>query len=304
LLLRAYLQFTKDEIDELVCVIPIRMASEVLRRKMVFVRQEFSMPPRLRNWRSIGCVGVSQFLLAVRPAVTPVLVGAILCVVVDACSGRQVNQERIKRKIVIAEDLLVESSVDGVHARFSAGAADDPGISFVNSNTSSRLRIVLDIAHDRPYMSLMNKSSNTRMDVNMVTPREPFIQMQNGAPKAELSLGVYENNQPTVSMSDSHDVRINLSGQYREGGPVGLYVKNKAGSEIIKLSRSAKLVSTALFDNQSHVRAIVGIVTGKAPSFESYDCSLNRLLELTEDAVGRPTIKLNDPVARESRTFK
>jgi hypothetical protein len=264
---------------------------------------EGSVRERMNKRRAVGIVDATRFWFDRRLAELVIVVGAAVCLLAHVSSGRQVNQESIKRKTVISEALMVDSSVAGIGAILGVDPANNTGITFFNVSNSNSLHIGVQ-GNASPYVSLKNARSNAGIDISIVPPGRASIQLRNRVPRAELDLEIHDDGRPMASLGDAHGVRLQFFGSVQKGEPVGFGVNDETGTGVMQITSGDKLTKISIFDSRRHLRTIMGLLAGKGPGFLWYDRALNPLLEMTEDSDGRPKINVNDPVARESRTFK
>jgi len=258
------------------------------------------MPTSTNERRALGNHVFSRFRLVRRLAGVVIVIGATHCLLVHASFSRQANQEVMKRKLVIAENLQLNSSGAGIGAILAVDPKKDAGITFFNLKSSSSLHVGNIVS---PFVSLRSETG-VGMNISILPPGYASIQLQSRLPVAELSLAVYEDDQPVAFWEDSHGARVNVFGAGASGDPAGISLFDKVGKLVLRLGRSSRMINMSLFDSQGHLRSILGQLAGKGPGFLLYDRALHPLIEFTEDPVGRPLIKVNDPVARESRTLK
>jgi hypothetical protein len=247
---------------------------------------------------------VARSALVRRLAAIAVTIGAVQCLLAHVSSGRQVNQEVVKRKIVISEALMLEPSVAGIGAILSAGPdATYSGMSVFGSKNPRALQIGY-TENESPFISLKSAQLNAVLDIRVVPPGIPTIHFGNRVPGAGLDLAIFEDGQPMAALEDAHGVRVRFFGPEPQDEQVGFAVCDKKGSQSMRLTHSNKLTNIAMFDDQGHVRTLLGRVAGKGPAILWYDPRRNRVLEMTDEPDGRPKIIINDQVARQSRTLK
>ena len=105
-------------------------------------------------------------------------------------------------------------------------------------------------------------------------------------------------------LGDTRVARVELFGSETKGESIGCALLDKSGNRVVQLTHSDKITNMSLFDKERRVRTVLGRLPGKGPGFQLYDRSLFPLVEMTEGLDGQPKINVNDPVARDSRTYK
>jgi hypothetical protein len=130
------------------------------------------MPVRMNKGRVFASVLFTQSCVVRRLAGAIIVIGAFHYLLVQVSAGRQVNQEVMKRKVVIAESLLLNSSVAGIGAILGVGPRNDAGMTFFNLKNSNSLYF----GHiESPFLSIKPSELNEGMKFTVLPPGNASI---------------------------------------------------------------------------------------------------------------------------------
>jgi hypothetical protein len=233
----------------------------------------------------------------------PAIIGAGLLFVAHVSSGRQAEQEVIRAKVVVAERFMLDSPDPNVGATFGVDPAGQASIVFFGLRPFRHLSIGV-YKDGLAGLSMRRDEPKTRINLVIQPSGSPTLRLASDLPKAELDLRVRRDHAPWITLIAQDGPALSISGPGEKDQSAAIALSPKVGKPTIRMSDSRELTSASMFDSEGHIRTLVGWRPGDAPHFFLYDRDIHAMLEMTEEGDGTPVIKINDPVARESRVLK
>jgi hypothetical protein len=232
------------------------------------------------------------------------LILAVLAFVAHASASRQVNDDVITCKMVIAERLYLGTPEQMTGAVLGMNASRQVSLTFFKDGNSSNLKFGT-FADEMPAMAFSrDDETTTTMMMLSALATGPSIVMGNRRTGERLALNVLDDGEGQAEFSSIDGVRMVISGSGPSGRPAGIVFNSAAGSRVAHATTTDKLANLSLFDNQQHVRTLLGMCTGKNPRLFLYDRAIHPLVEMTIDTQGVPMMKLNDFATGESNQFR
>ncbi len=258
-----------------------------------------------RTWR-LGIVATSitsRCRFHGRLPWVPAMIGVGMLLAAHVSSGRPVNEDVIRAKVVVAETLMLHSADPNFVATFGVDPAGQTSIVFFGLRTPRQLSIGV-YKDGLAGLSMARDKPKSRLTLAVRPSGFPTLGLISDLPKAELELDVRRDHAPWVTFSALDRIALSISGPGDEDHSAAFALSHKRGRTAIRFSDSREMTAASIFDSDGHVRTLAGLRPGDSPHFFLYDDDIHALLEMTEEGDGTPVIKVNDPVARESRVLK
>jgi hypothetical protein len=254
---------------------------------------------KLRSWASTLVYQVK--LLGRLAGIVAIAAATMLCQE-HLSRGYQTQQDVIRKRVVSAEILVLGSPAAKRIAMLAVDPTNQVSMLFLHMQNSRFLQVGL-FGEGSPSVDFRSSANQSRMTLSVPSSGNPRLRLMQSIPRGEFDLGVRPGDSHAFIVDDAGKNRISFSAPGPKGDTAVLAFSDKKGNSVIRFSYSNKITHLSL-DNEENLRAIVGLLPGKPPGFLLYDRALIPLFEMTTDDENRPLIRLNDPVARESHTFK
>jgi hypothetical protein len=223
---------------------------------------------------------------------------------VHASSARQVVENTIVKKIIVANAFYLASPGMKVGAVIGSDPTNQTSLYFFNIRRTSELTLGL-FNNQMPGISMNGEKEDARKKILLsALSTGPSLSIGDRRAGGGLSLSVDGDGRPVTELFRPNGAGVLICGAGKRASPVGILLTNASGSTVTNVTVSDRLSQFSLFDDQRHIRAVLGMMPGKNPSFILYDRAIRSLLEMTTDARGKPTIKTNNFATHKSTTLK
>lgn len=236
-----------------------------------------------------------------RPAWAATILGATILFVSHVSSGRQVEQETIRAKVVVAQTFLLDAAGGNSAVALGVDSAGQGLLFFQGRRTPVHLTI--GNSKPGPGIALSKEETRTRMDLALSQSGSPSLRLASDVPQVDLRLAVWGDAESRITLAKQDSEVLSLFGLRGNAGTGLRLLRGKDGPRIV-LSDSKKQTQASIAGQEGNVRTLIGANVVQGPAFLIYDRALENLLVLIEEADGKETIMFTDPVTRIPRSME